>query len=223
MGREITCSMRYQRRSLAGKAYLETDYLLFRGEERLKVWLKDLTSVKATAGVLRLEFAGGPAELELGKAAEHWAAKVLHPPSRADKLGIKPGVAVRLVSEFDAEFREDLSARGAQAIDTQAKADLSFYAVAHIGELAQAQVRKLAQGLKSNGALWIIYPKGVPAIRELDVLLASRETGLKDNTVASFSATHTALRFVIPVTDRLTAPAAGSQSPSRPSHPETTT
>ena len=56
--------------------------------------------------------------------------------------------------------------------------------------------------LKPDGALWIVYPKGVPEIREMDVLLAGREAGLKDTKVASFSATHTALRFVIPIAKR---------------------
>ena len=97
MGQEIECRMRYGKRWLAGKAYLETDYLLFRGDERVKVAFQDLTSVTAADGVLRLEFAGGPAELELGKAAEKWAEKILHPPSRLDKLGVKAGSTVRLV------------------------------------------------------------------------------------------------------------------------------
>jgi hypothetical protein len=29
----------YQGRTLTGKAQLETDFLLFRGDERLKIWL----------------------------------------------------------------------------------------------------------------------------------------------------------------------------------------
>ena len=41
---------------------------------------------------------------QLGKAAEKWAAKIRNPTTRADKLGIKPGVTVRLVGEFDAGF-----------------------------------------------------------------------------------------------------------------------
>src|SRR5688500_155597 len=106
MGQGLECTMRYQRRRIAGKAYQETDYLLFRGDERLKVSLKDLTSVKAAAGILKLEFDGGPAELELGKAAEKWADRILHPPTRADKLGIKSGITVRLAGNFDPEFHD---------------------------------------------------------------------------------------------------------------------
>jgi len=200
MGQEIECTMRYQRRRHAGKAYLETDYLLFRGDERLKVSLKDLTSVKAAAGVLKLEFDGGPAELELGKAAEKWADKILHPPTRADKLGIKPALTVRLVGNFDAEFHDELRAREVEIVEARSKADLLFYSAARTADLSK--IAKLAAALTPAGALWIMYPKGVPEIREMEVLLAGRDAGLKDVKVASFSSTHTALKFVIPLAKR---------------------
>src|SRR5689334_4336044 len=103
MGQELECTMHYQRRKIAGKAQLETDYLLFRAvpSERLKLFFKDLTGVKAAAGVLTLQFEGGPAEFELGRAAEKWAGKILHPPSRLDKLGVKPGLKVRLAGDIE--------------------------------------------------------------------------------------------------------------------------
>src|SRR5712691_9415801 len=108
MGQELECRLQYQKRTLAGKAYLETEYLLFRGEERLKIALKDLTAVQADGGLLKVEFPGGPAALELGQAAEKWARKILHPPTRAGKLGLKPGLAVRLAGTFDAQFLAEL-------------------------------------------------------------------------------------------------------------------
>src|SRR5947209_1114017 len=100
MGQEIECRLHLGRRTLSGKAYLETDYILFRGGERVKILLKDVTSATAAAGMLKLEYQGGPASFELGEAAAKWAGKILHPPTRANKLGIKPGVTVRLAGEF---------------------------------------------------------------------------------------------------------------------------
>ena len=197
MGQELECRLQYQKRTLAGKAYLETEYLLFRGAERLKIALKDLTAVQVDGGLLKIEFPGGPAALELGQAAEKWAQKILHPPTRAGKLGLKPGLAVRLAGEFDAGFLEEL--RGL-AVDGKAQADLVFLAAATRRDLAQ--VVKLKGWLKPAGALWVVYPKGVPAIRETEVLEAGRAAGLKDTEVASFSATQTTLRFVIPVAER---------------------
>uniref|UniRef100_Q01NF2 DUF3052 domain-containing protein n=1 Tax=Solibacter usitatus (strain Ellin6076) TaxID=234267 RepID=Q01NF2_SOLUE len=196
MGQELACRMQYQRRSLAGKAYLETDHILFRGDERVKILLKDLQSVTAKAGILTLEFAGGPAALELGAAAEKWAQKILHPPTRADKLGVKPGVTVRLQGEFDAEFLQELS--GTRIVKTNA--DLIFFLAAD--RKALERVPQLIPALQPAGALWVIYPKGVPAIREVEVIQSGRAAGLKDVKVASFSPTHTALKFVIPVAQR---------------------
>lgn len=201
MGQELECTMCYQRRKVAGKAHLETDYLLFRGgEDRLKVMFKELTGVTAAAGVLKLEFAGGPAELELGKAAEKWADKILHPPTRADKLGLKPGLSARISGDFDPDFLAELSARQVELAGPRKKSDLVFYLASRTADLSN--VAKLASDLTPDGALWIVFPKGVPEIREIEVLTAGREAGLKDNKVASFSATHTALKFVIPVANR---------------------
>src|SRR3954454_11070928 len=156
MGQEIECRMRYGKRSLAGKAYLETDYLLFRGDERVKIAFQDLTSVHASAGMLRLDFAAGPAELELGKAAEKWAEKILHPPSRLDKLGVKAGATVRLVGEVGAGVVEEM--RGSGAV-LASDAEIVFLAAATSADLRE--VRK-----PGRGALWVIFPKGVATVRE---------------------------------------------------------
>jgi hypothetical protein len=193
MGQELECRMHYRKRTLAGKAYLETDHILFRGDERLKILLKELTSVKAASGMLHLEFPGGPARLELGAAAEKWAGKILNPPSRADKLGVKPGLSVKVVGDFDATFLKELSTLE----KAKREADLIFFAATLKKDLSQ--VPKLATGLNPRGALWIVYPKGVKEIREVEVIEAGRAAGLKDIKVCAFSATHTGLKFVFPV------------------------
>jgi hypothetical protein len=195
MGLEIECTIRYQERTLAGKAYLETDHLLFRGEERLKVVFKDMKSVQAEGGILRLDFAGGLAELQLGAAAEKWAYKILNPPSRLHKLGVKAGMAVRLVGEFDPDFLADL--RNCRVEETVGRADLIFLAAE--GKYKLLQIRKLTPELKPDAALWVVYPKGATTICGIDVISAGRAAGLKDSKVASFSLTHTGLKFVIPV------------------------
>ena len=194
MGLDLDCTMHYKRRSLAGRAQLETDFLLFRGEERLKILLKDLTGVKAADGVLKLEFAGGPASFDLGKAAEKWADKILHPPSRLDKLGVKEGSAVGLVGDFEPDFLEELKARHAAVTGGDNKPELVCYGARKTADLGR--VAKLAAALPPKGALWVIYPKGGAGIREIEVIEAGRAAGMKDVKVAAFSATHTALKFV---------------------------
>src|SRR6266436_4189061 len=124
MGQELECRIHLGRRALAGKAYLETDYILFRGDERVKIPLKDLKSVTVSAGTLKLEYDGGPATLELGAAAEKWAKKILHPPTRADKLGVKAGLSVRIVGTFDPDFLQELNQ--VEIVAGKAQADLIF-------------------------------------------------------------------------------------------------
>jgi hypothetical protein len=202
MGQEIECRIRYQEQSLAGKAYLETDHVRFRGTQRFKVLFKDMKSVQVEGGILRLEFAGGPAELELGAAAEKWAQKILNPPSRLQKLGIKSGMAVRVVGTFDADFLADLEISRVEM--TTGRADLIFLAVESKSRLAR--MSRLAPTLNPDGALWVVYPKGGEKIREIDVIHAGRNAELKDVKVASFSLTHTGLKFVIPLTQRPATP-----------------
>jgi hypothetical protein len=198
MGQEIECRMRFGEHDVPGTAYLEGDHLLFRGEQRLKVKFLDMKSVTANGGVLRLEFAGGPAEFELGPAAEKWAHKILNPPSRLHKLGVKTGMAVRMVGQFDPDFLEELKlCRVEEAVD---QADLIFLAAEKTARLAL--VKKLVRGLKPAGGIWILYPKAASEIREIDVITAGRLLGLKDVKVASFSLTHTGLKFVIPLEKR---------------------
>jgi hypothetical protein len=197
MGQELECRMYYRKRMLAGRAYLETDHILFRGEERVKIPLKELKSVKAASGVLHLDFAGGPARLELGAAAEKWAGKILNPPSRLEKLGLKPGLTVRVVGDFNTEFLKELEGFAR----AEKEADIVFFAAPQ--KKALSQVARLAGGLKSTGALWLVYPKGVEQIREVEVIEAGRAAGLKDVKVCSFSSTHTGLKFVIPVAARV--------------------
>jgi hypothetical protein len=198
MGQEIECRVRFQERAAPGRAYLESDHVLIRGQERLKVLFKDMKSVRAEGGILHLEFVGGPAELEMGAAAEKWAHKILNPPSRLHKLGVRAGMAVHMVGDFDPDFLAELSnCRVEQAGE---RADMIFLAVERKPKLAQ--VPKLAPKLKPDGALWVVYPKGVTAIREIDVIHAGRKAGLKDSKVASFSLTHTGLKFVVPLSLR---------------------
>lgn len=196
MGQELDCRLHYGQKTLSGKAYLETDFLLFRGEERIKIPFQQMTSVEAEAGILRVHFDGTVAAFELGTAAAKWAEKILHPPSRLDKLGVKPETAVALVGEFEADFLEELRASQARLVDARSPADLLFLAAP--GRTALARIPNLIVRLAPHGALWVVYPKGVTAIREVEVIQAGRVAGLRDTKVAAFSAVHTALRFSIP-------------------------
>jgi hypothetical protein len=203
MGSEAICKATCKRKSASGKARLETDVLQFRGGDlKLTIPFKDMTSVTAKAGTLRIAFPGGVAAFELGAAAPKWADKILHPPSRLDKLGAKPEWRASAIAIQDEPFLSELRGRVAElVVGRAAKAsDAIFLGAAEESDLAA--IAKLKTFLKPNGALWIVRPKGRPEISEMAVMRAGKAAGLVDVKVISFSPTHTAEKFVIPVAAR---------------------
>jgi hypothetical protein len=119
-----------------------------------------------------------------------------------DKLGVRPGQRIAVLGVESAEFLKELAARVPEY--TRGKrmdeADLIFFSAERVADLGQ--LSSLARALQKNGAIWVVYPKGQKHIREMDVIGAGKSVGLTDNKVCSFSVTHTALRFCIPVAKR---------------------
>lgn len=202
MGNELKCTARFGKEVSEGKALLETSELLFRGGFRLKIPFASITSAKAVDGELRLQTADGLAVFELGAAAEKWREKILHPKSRVEKLGIKLGAKVALLGKLEADFRDELKPLAVSVTRDKVAADAEVIFFAADSQKGLSQVAKIAKSVKGAAALWIVYPKGQKSITENDVIAAGRKTGLKDVKVIGFSATHTALKFVIPVDKR---------------------
>lgn len=202
MGKELTCTIRFDKQESTGKALLETNEILFRGDFRLKIALREIKSVKAVNGELLVDFPGGRAAFVLGAQAEKWAHKILHPKTVIEKLGVKEGHTVSLVGITDAGFLKQLKERSAKLVHGKPvkDCDMIFLGAGSAGELAK--IKSLTALLKKDGALWIVYPKGQKVITEGDVLAAGRKAGWKDVKVVGFSETHTALKFVLPLAKR---------------------
>ena len=105
MGLDTRCSATFNRQTSVGRVQLETDYVLFRGDFRVKLALAAITGLATKDGVLSLKTAEGTLALALGPAADKWAAKIGSPKSRVEKLGVKPGARVSVVGFADPAFR----------------------------------------------------------------------------------------------------------------------
>ena len=154
---------------------------------------------------LTLAWPGGNLALELGPAAAKWAQKIKAPPSRLDKLNVKPGARVALVGRFDFDptFSTELGGKDVTLTSPSSKAlvDLLFFAAVAPPDLER--IATLARRLNPAGALSIIRPKGKDTpVTESATRAAGLAAGLVDVKVAAFSATHTAEKFVIPVAKR---------------------
>ena len=188
MGQEIKCKVDFGKKSSHGNALLETSEIIFRGSGgfRLKIPFQNIAALDAADGKLTVRFSEGAAVFHLGDKAEKWADRIRNPPSRLDKLGVKPGTKVHLIGKQDDDFRRELTERG--AVSSKSKPDLVFLAVRTKDELVELAYLR-------NEPVWIVYPKGIKAVTENDVITAGRAAGFVDVKVCSFSATHTALKF----------------------------
>ncbi len=202
MGNEVTCRVRFGNQESEGKALLETSEILFRGDFRLKIPFATIKSVKAANGELRVETPEGLAVFQLSDAAEKWRDKILHPKSRMEKLGVKLGAKVSLFGDFEAEFLREVSDLTKSLIKSKVTSDSECIFFAADSKEGLAALSKISKSMQGATALWIVYPKGQKHITENDVLSAGRKAGMKDVKVVGFSPTHTALKFVIPLSRR---------------------
>jgi len=202
MGKEMNCKARLGKQESVGKALLETNEIIFRGDFRLKILLREIKSAKAVNGELLIDFPEGKAAFLLGTQAEKWAHKILHPKTVIEKLGVKAGHTISLVGITDAGFLTRLKESPARLVPGKPvkDCDLVFLGAETPGELAK--IKSLTALLKKDGALWIVYPKAQKAITESNILAAGRNAGWKDVKVVGFSETHTALKFVLPLAKR---------------------
>lgn len=199
VGQESVCTAERAGRRVAGRALLETDELLFRGDGlRLAIPYASITAVRAEGGTLVVEHGGETSTFELGAKAAKWADQIRNPKSVIDKLGVKPGQRVALHQVEADGFAADLEARGAQLVDDDA--DHLFVAVETHEDLAGLPA--LVPLIARDGAVWTLRRKGRKDLTEGDVRAAGKAAGLVDVKVVRFSDTHTAEKFVIPVADR---------------------
>lgn len=201
MGKEAQCTATYEGQRSQGRLYFGTDELTFRGSFRLSIPLKRVTGALAKDGQLVVKFPRGTAEFTLGRQAERWAEAIRSPKSLLDKLGVPSGSTVAVVGIEDDDFPIQLRDRGVTLAPRLRRGlDAVFFGAERKQDLKR--LGPLVGSIKSNGAVWVVNPKGVEAVREADVLAAGKRVGLVDVKVVRFSDTHTAHKFVIPVARR---------------------
>lgn len=118
-----------------------------------------------------------------------------------DKLGVKPGARVAVVGVDDETFLAQLQAQTADvSLRARKGCDLLFFRADRPPDLRR--LHRLRDAIKADGAIWVVRPKGTGQLTENDIIPASREAGLVDVKVVSFSDTHSALKLVVPVSQR---------------------
>lgn len=122
---------------------------------------------------------------------------------RIEKLGVKPGMRVLLIGVTDAALKDELTSAGATLVKRApaSGADMIFFEVARREDLTE--LTALRTRIQSAGVVWVLRPKGPSSpVSESDSMRAGKRAGLVDIKVVSFSATHSAEKYVIPRADR---------------------
>ena len=119
-----------------------------------------------------------------------------------DKLGVKLRQKILILGVNDPSFLNDIQPFSPGFAERKPAADLEMIFFGAEQKKDLARLASLRKAIVSNGAIWVVYPKGRKEIREVDVIAAGKAAGLVDNKVVGFSPTHTTLRFVIPLANR---------------------
>lgn len=203
MGTEITTGVTIGAKRTETKVLLETNAIILRGESRMTIPFKDMKSLTSNNGVLSFSFKGTKIAVSVGNKAEKWLEKIKNPKSVLDKLGVAADSKVSVINFKDEKFLVDIQKKaGAVTLGKAAKdSDLIFYEANSGTEVEQ--LASLKKYLKPNGGIWVLSLKGKAAtIKDGEVMRIGKKCGLIDNKVVGFSETHTALKFVIPVSQR---------------------
>ena len=209
MGAEARCQLRVGKSVHEGKALLETDELLFRGDKqgaergmRLAIPLASIRAVSDNDGALHVRFDGGDATFVLGAQAGKWAEKIRSPRTLIDKLDVKPEHTVSVVALDDDEFIESLQARASRVTVGRVAARSSVIFLGAENAAALSRLEKAAAAMARDGAIWVVHPKGAAGLRDTEIFAEAKRLGLTYTKVARFSATHTAEKLVIPKASR---------------------
>ena len=203
MGAEADCRVELNGESSDGRALLESHELIFRGDFRLRIPFRTISSLTSEDGRLTIGFGETVAVFHLGEKADGWANKIKNPKGLLDKLGVKPGHKISVVSLDDEGFVAELRTRTSDVSTSRPRSSSDAIFLGAADKRSLDRLPALRRNITLGGAIWVVRPKGQDSgLKETDIIAAAKAHGLVDVKVVSFSETHSALKLVIPLDQR---------------------
>jgi hypothetical protein len=202
MGLTAECNVLCEQQTYQCKAYLEERALILRGEFRLTMPFTEIGSLESDDERLVVHHNGTTVTLVLGKDAKKWAAKITHPPSLIDKLGVKKGHLVSVLGIHDPRFWDELRNQTSKIAVGTASKDSDWIFVAIESEADLSRLRTLKASIKRTGSIWVLWKKGRKELNEDHIRKAAIGAGLVDVKVARVSDTLSGLKLMIPKDQR---------------------
>jgi hypothetical protein len=200
MGLEAECTVRVGRKSSVGKALLESETLIFRGDFSLQLPFAEIRDVSVDGADLVAKTSDQEVRFELGAPmAERWLRQIKEPKGLFEKLDVGPQTRVAVVDVRDSLFLTALRDRAQSVAEGRVPEGVPVVFFGAETREALRMIHLLRTRMVDNGVLWVVRPKGSKTISEKDVYEAVRAASLVDTKVVSFSKTHTAHKCVIPL------------------------
>jgi hypothetical protein len=192
MGREAFVQATYDGRSGEAKALLESQGVILRAPVSATIPRDGIERLAVEGEALIGQGPRGRFELVLGAVeAAKWKARLEKPlPTLAEKLGLKPGLAVWTAGDMSGP---ELAA-ALLGVERAAVGEASLLIVQAVDEAALSQVLETSAG--SAAPIWVIHGKGKAAtFGEAPVRALMRRRGFIDTRVSGVSDALSATRY----------------------------
>lgn len=117
----------------------------------------------------------------------------------ADKLGLQPGMRVRVTGDVGEQLISDAAERVGDSLKRTKDLDVGIFGVASVGA-AESVFERFRPDLPDDAAIWLVTRKKGHAdyVKQEDLMPLGKAFDLVDNKVCSVDDDHSAIRFVVP-------------------------
>jgi hypothetical protein len=195
MGLEAKCAGKIgSAGAMQGKLHLDSKQLAFSANGTK--WAIDLgedLNTKVDGNWLTVSRGREKGSFEIGTATKKWVKKILSPPARLAKLGVKPAMRVWMKGKFPADFEKELESAGVEKVRNIEKAELVLLLLEAKADLPK--VAEVSRKLVGKTPLWLVWAKGQPALREADVMGFAAECGIGPSKNCAFDERLTGMKY----------------------------
>lgn len=196
MGLEINCKGIVSGNEYQGRLHVDSKEIKFTcADAKWNHPVGSDVTAKVNDGVLQVGSGKKSARFELGSDAEKWLEKILNPPSRMKKLGIKAGQKIFLQGSFPTEFEEEIEKAGAEIASSLSHCTLLIALVESFQELTA--LKKPVGKLETGMSVWVVWPKGETAVTQNQVIDFGKSLGTGPGKSCAFDERLTAMRFTL--------------------------
>ena len=194
MGLEASTIAGKGRKRFTGKLHLDSKFLTFKGPDfQWAVALTPALSAESKQDLLVIQNGSDRITFEIGANAAKWVEKILNPPNRITKLGIKPEQKFWLSRGFQKSFADELRRHGAKATRQIENCEIAFWLVSRLEQLSEFD--DIADRLPEGVNLWVVWKKGSATVGQTAVMERAKSLGFGPSKTAAFDDQHSSMRF----------------------------